>query len=78
MMDYGDDMGRGFMMCEGITCPLTRSCHRSPFSGTEPEDPQEWFIEEPYWRIPRTTETICDYYWKKIVFEPKETKTDDY
>jgi hypothetical protein len=60
------EYGHGFLFCKGETCPMSSTCYRSPESGWEIEGDEEWFIEEPYWRIPSTSITLCDYYWKKI------------
>jgi hypothetical protein len=54
---------------------MSSTCYRCPDSGWEIEGHEEWFIEEPYWRIPMTTITICDYYWKKI--DDKKEKNAD-
>ena len=45
---------------------MASTCYRCPASGWEIEGHEEWFVDEPYWRIPETTITLCDFYWKKI------------
>lgn len=69
------EYGRGFLFCKGETCPMSSTCYRSPESGWVIEGDEEWFIEEPYWRIPYTSITLCDYYWKKID-DKKESSPD--
>jgi hypothetical protein len=76
--DGGPMKNNGFLYCKGETCPMSSTCYRSPMSGWEIEGEEEWFIEEPYWRIPSTTITLCDYYWKKFdVKKQADTGTTD-
>lgn len=59
---------------------MSSTCYRSPESGWQIEGDEEWFIEEPYWRIPSTSRTICDYYWRKIDDKkenPPDTTAED-
>ena len=51
---------------------MSATCYRSPVSGWEVEGYEEWFIDEPYWRIPSTNITLCDYIGRKPMTKKKQ------